>query len=208
MKIVGLLLAGGRSRRLGQDKRFLKFKGKPLILRAYEVAAAVADEVWVLLADSQDEPKIREALGARPLRVVLDPEPGAGPLAALAGALGHIDCEYALLLAVDYPLITSDFLQRLRAHLDSREEQPDVLMPLWQGVPQVTCAFYRCSLHKELQKAFQGGGRSLRRWIESLDPRRVSWVEDHVWRSWTLHPEVFLSVNTPEDYERLCGPGP
>ena len=208
MRATGLLLAGGRSRRLGRDKRFLEFQGKPLILRAYEAAAAVADEIWVLLADPNDEPKVREALEDRPLRVALDPEPGAGPLGALAGALPRVRGEYALLLAVDYPLITGAFLRSLRAHLEAQPKKPDALVPLWQGVPQVTCAFYRRALRQELQEALNGnrGNRSLRRFVEGLPPERLAYVEESVWRGWGP-PHVFQSVNTPEDYERLLGQG-
>lgn len=202
MNVTGLLLAGGRSRRLGKDKRFLEFRGQPLILRAYEAASAIAEEIWVLLADPQDEPRIRETLRARPLRFVFDQEPGAGPLGALAGALPRIRSDYALLMAVDYPFITGSFLRSLRAHLEAQPQKPDVLVPIWQGIPQVTCAFYRCSLREELQEALNSGERSLRRFVEGLPPGRLAHVEEAVWRTWGP-PHVFQSVNTPEDYERL-----
>jgi len=202
MKIVGLLLAGGRSRRLGRDKRFLEFQSKPLILRAYEAAAALTDEIWVLLANPQDEPKIQEALGPRPMRFAFDPEPGAGPLGALAAALPRIESEYALLLAVDQPHLTGEFLKRLIEYGKAQAQDVEVVVPLWRGVLQVTCALYRPLLASELNEAFRRGERSLRRWVESLPKERVRTVPEETWRTWA-HGDVFFDVNTPEDYEHL-----
>jgi molybdopterin-guanine dinucleotide biosynthesis protein A len=202
MKIAVFLPAGGQSRRLGEDKRFLVYEGQPLLLRAYQAAAAVTDEIWALLADPRDEPKFREALGHRPIRFAFDPEPGAGPLGALAGALSLTSGDYALLLAVDYPHVTGAFLRELKAVLTDQAEKPDVLVPLWQGVPQVACAFYGTSLASELQAAFERGGRSLRRWVEDLPAERVMILPEEVWRAWA-DENVFLNVNSWEEYQRL-----
>ena len=200
--IAGLLLAGGRSRRLGQDKRFLPFEGEPLIVRTYRALQAVADELWVLLAHPEDEPRVRAALGDPAVQFAFDPEPGAGPLGALAGALERVRREYALLLAVDYPLMTAAFLRQLRAHLEAQPKKPDVLVPLCRGVPQVTCAFYRRSLRSELQGTLKSGNRSLRRFVEGLPRERVCEVPEAAWKAWA-DEDVFFNINMPEDYERL-----
>ena len=211
MRVAGLLLAGGRSRRLGKDKRFLELDGKPLIARAYEALLEATDAVWVLLADPADEPRVRRALGdrARGLRVLLDPEPGAGPLGALAGALPRVRGDYALLLAVDYPFITGAFLSSLRAHLEAQSPKPDVLVPMWRGVPQVTCALYAAALHEELRRAVARGERSLRRAVEGLPSPRVRRLEEALWRRWTDAPDrLFRNVNTPDDLAGLTPPSP
>ncbi len=202
MRISALLLAGGQSRRLGLDKRFLEFEGKSLLLRACESAAAISDELAVLLSDAEDRQRIQDALGGQAVRFTMDAQPGSGPLGALAGALSHIAGDYALLLAIDYPLITSAFLRELEALLEAQAGRPDVLMPLWQGVPQVTCAFYRKSLAAEIEEAFERGECSLRCWVEGLSAERVMIVPEDKWRAWA-DETVFLNVNTPEDYDRF-----
>lgn len=202
MSITALLLAGGESRRLGQDKRFLKFRGQPLLVRACEAASAISDELVVLLSDAEDRQQIQDALGGQAVRFSMDAQPSSGPLGALAGALSQMESDYALLLAIDYPLITGAFLRGLKAMLADQAEKPDVLVPLWQGVPQVTCAFYRKSLAAEIEEAFERGERSLRRWVEGLPAERVMILSEDVWRAWA-DENVFLNVNSWEEYQRL-----
>ncbi len=199
--ISALILAGGQSCRLGKDKRLLIYKKDPLILRTLRSAKSVSQEVYVLISTKEDE----EVLS--PLLVdtlfILDSSPGSGPLAALAGALSVIsgDYDYVLLLSVDYPLLTGEFLSRMRGFLEEEKTKPDVLVPLFEDTPQVTCAFYRCSIAEGLQRAFDEGERSLRRWVESRE-KGVKYIKEETWTEWGS-PSVFLNLNTPQDYERL-----
>ncbi len=201
MKITALVLAGGQSHRMGQDKRLLEYQGKPLIRRAFEATQAISDELWVLIASHEDQ-QILSPLLNRDTRFLLDEHPNSGPLAALVNALPHVKSKYALLLAVDYPLVTRSFLQKMKSTLEAQAPSPDAFVPLWQGIPQVACAFYRQSLHTELKEAFLKGERSLRRWVLSSPKGRVQWLHEEDWQRWE-HREVFLNVNTPQDYQRL-----
>ena len=199
--ISALILAGGKSRRLGKDKRLLIYKKDPLILRALRSAKSVSQEVYVLISTKEDEevlsPLLVDAL------FILDSSPGSGPLAALAGALSVIsgDYDYVLLLSADYPLITGEFLLRMKGFLEKEKTKPDVLIPLFEDAPQVTCAFYRRSIAEGLQRAFEQGERSLRRWVESRE-KGVKYIKEETWTEWESRT-VFFNLNTPEDYERL-----
>jgi molybdopterin-guanine dinucleotide biosynthesis protein A len=199
--ISALILAGGRSRRLGKDKRLLIYKEEPLILRAFRCAQSITQDVYVLVSTKEDEEVLSSVLGD--VTFILDSFPGSGPLGALAGAFSVIsnDYDYVLLLSVDYPLLTGEFLLLMKGFLEEQKIKPDVLVPLFEGIPQVTCAFYRRSIAKSLQKAFEQGERSLRRWVES-DEKVVNYIKEETWTEWGSH-SVFLNLNTPQDYERL-----
>jgi molybdopterin-guanine dinucleotide biosynthesis protein A len=107
MNISAVLLAGGESRRMGQDKATLVFHGKPLWeiqldllrkLRPREIfLSARSDPVW------------------RPADVhfVPDQTPSRGPLSGLAATLSRILTNHLLALAIDMPLMTEDFLRSL-----------------------------------------------------------------------------------------------
>ena len=107
MNISAVLLAGGESRRTGQDKATLVFRGKPL---------------WEIQLDLLRKLRPREIFlsartdpGWRPADVhfVPDQTPSRGPLSGLAATLARIQTDHLLALAIDMPLMTEDFLRSL-----------------------------------------------------------------------------------------------
>ena len=107
MNISAALLAGGESRRMGQDKATLVFHGKPL---------------WEIQLDLLRKLRPREIfLSARTdpgwqpadLHFVPDQTPSRGPLSGLAATLARIQTDHLLALAIDMPLMTEDFLRSL-----------------------------------------------------------------------------------------------
>jgi len=205
---TALILAGGRSRRMGQDKRFLLHEGIPLLWRVIEAARELTRDVRILLSD--DDPKVSAALSeprssgsgqVQNALTIVARFPDEGPLAALAGALGQAAGQYALVLAADYPMLDGKFLRKFKEALDSAAGVPDVVVPVADGIVQVTCAFYRVAVAGELAAEREGGERSLRRWIE----RRLSGVEridQEKWRDWS-NPDALFNVNTPGEYQQL-----
>jgi molybdopterin-guanine dinucleotide biosynthesis protein A len=128
--IGALVLAGGASRRLGEDKTAALIDGVPLLDR---VLGALGDDVEVIVVG----PPRRTA---RPVRFVLEQPPGGGPVAALAAGLAELATDRCFLLAADLPFLTAEALAQLaRAggpHMDgavavdgSGREQP--LLSYW-----------------------------------------------------------------------------
>lgn len=100
---VGVVLAGGRSSRMGRDKALLDWHGRPLLER----------QLAVLREAGVDDARVS---GHRPrYRGVADALPGAGPLGGLAGIAGALDGDAELLvIPVDMPLLQATLLRRLR----------------------------------------------------------------------------------------------
>lgn len=108
-----LLLAGGRSRRMGRDKALLEWGGRPL----WEVQAAKLASLQPqrLLIACREEQGLHHSQAGRPFAAVewlFDP-PGEdlGPMAAIVRALGTDTGMPLLVLAVDMPWVTADFLR-------------------------------------------------------------------------------------------------
>lgn len=107
-----LILAGGESRRMGRDKAWLKLEGRTLLALAIEKArAAGCGEVMISGRSDQDY----SALGCP---VLHDLEPGFGPVAGIERGLHACAAPLLLVLAVDLPDISVDFLKRLRGRCD------------------------------------------------------------------------------------------
>jgi molybdenum cofactor guanylyltransferase len=107
LPLTAVLLAGGQSRRMGTDKALLEIEGQPLWRRQLSLLESMEPaEVFVSGPRRPDFPAT--------LRNVEDAGPSRGPLSGLATALRAATCPHVLVLAVDMPLMTRAFLDKLR----------------------------------------------------------------------------------------------
>jgi len=110
MNFSAVILAGGQSRRMGQDKAWLEVGGQPLITRALAVLRASGiQEIFISGRAGVDYSALR-----RP--VLLDLHPDCGPLGGIQPALARASAPMVLVLAVDLPRMTSGFLRTLAEH--------------------------------------------------------------------------------------------
>lgn len=112
MNLSAVILAGGESRRMGKDKAWLEVGGQPLITRALStLRASGIEEVLISGRAGTDY----STLGCT---VLFDHEPGCGPLAGVERALSAANAPLVLVLAVDLPKMTAQFLCKLAQHCD------------------------------------------------------------------------------------------
>lgn len=106
MPVSGVILAGGGSRRMGQDKALLQVGGQRLIDRVAGLVGQVVDEVVVVAADPA-------RYRSDNWRVVADAFPGAGSLGGLYTGLQAARHAYVIAVAVDMPFVNPDVLRYL-----------------------------------------------------------------------------------------------
>lgn len=107
MNFSAVILAGGKSSRMGGDKAFLEIGGQTLLARQIQLAREIgAAEVFISGRAGVDY----SASGGR---VLLDNFPDAGPLAGIERALDAASSPLLLVLAVDLPDMSADFLRKL-----------------------------------------------------------------------------------------------
>lgn len=186
---AGLLLAGGRSRRMGCDKATLAFGGRPLA--DHQAATLAASGAWPLLYACRPD----QAHRPPGLRVVGDEPPGDGALAALVRAWRTEPAEVLIVLAVDLPLVTADFLAELAR---SARGAGASVVPLRDGRLEPLAAAWHRSALAELEAAASRGGSfqevAVRlRTAGLLRPRPVSAAE----------AAQLSNANTPEEFAQL-----
>jgi molybdopterin-guanine dinucleotide biosynthesis protein A len=176
--LLGAVLAGGTSRRMGTDKADVEISGATLLDRVATAVAEVSDRVVVL----GDE---REGYESWP-----DRAPGSGPLAGLATALSMMTEDRALVVAVDNAFVQPGTL----AHLVSVESDLPVVPVDRTGVRQVTCAVYPRQIAGQAMEEAQTGGS-----VQTLLDR-VSFfpVTPDQWEAWGEDGRSWYSVDTPE----------
>lgn len=141
MQTAGIVLAGGRSSRMGSSKAALEWHGSTLLRRVTGIVARGANgPVVVVRAPGQALPEL-----APEVEVTEDPVEGRGPLQGLAAGLLALEgrAEAAFLASTDVPLLHPRFVARV---LDALDDDVDVVLPHARGYPQPLAAAYRVSL--------------------------------------------------------------
>ena len=104
---VGFVLAGGESRRMGEDKALVPFAGRTLVEQAVQILRGAGLAVWIAGARMPLE---------RFAPVVKDGKPGSGPLGGICAALESMTAHRAVFLPVDQPLTPACLIQLLMRH--------------------------------------------------------------------------------------------
>ncbi|GEL21349.1 hypothetical protein PSU4_03030 [Pseudonocardia sulfidoxydans NBRC 16205] len=204
---AGIVLAGGRSSRMGTAKAALDWFGVPLLARvAGLVGRAVDGPVVVVRAPGQSLPP----LPAR-VEVVDDPVEGRGPLQGIAVGLDAVAgrAGAAFVTATDLPLLHPAYVRRVLALLD---DEHDVVVPQVHGFPQPLAAAYRVSL-APLVTSLVGDG--VRRPPDLFTRCRVVRPDEQALLAGSALARVdpaidsLLNINTPEELATvLARPAP
>jgi molybdopterin-guanine dinucleotide biosynthesis protein A len=186
VKVVGVILAGGRARRMGGgDKALAELAGRPL---AAHVAERLSDHVAALALNANGDPARFAALG---LPVLPDPLPGrpgplAGVLAALDWAVGQ-GAAAAVTAPADTPFLPPDLVPRLRAASDEGARPALAAGPA--GGLHPLCALWPVRLAPALRAALGRGAAKVRDFAADQGAATVAFASE----------AAFFNVNTPED---------
>ena len=112
--ITGIILAGGKSSRMGTDKSFLSLKGKPFVQYSIDALKPLVSEI-IIVSDN-------EAYNGFGLKRVNDIIKNAGPVSGIYSGLEASTTEYNLILSCDIPLINSEILEKLINAIDDCSE--------------------------------------------------------------------------------------
>lgn len=184
---VGVVLAGGASRRMGRDKARLELDGASLVERAARRLDAVVSEV--VIAD--------RGRGLASSYRSVDDGPGRGPAAGLLGAAAARPDRDLLVLACDLPAVPPDLLRALAESVGG-----EAWVPRWSRGVEPLCALYRPAALAALAAAVEDGHLSLVGWLRDLD-RRARFLEGPALASFGSPESLFLNLNTPQDLAKL-----
>jgi molybdopterin-guanine dinucleotide biosynthesis protein A len=183
---------------MGRDKLLLEVGGVPLLRRVRDALAARCAEMVLVGADPVRLEGVRRIPDARP--------GGLGPLAGMEAGLTAASNRLVFVAAGDMPFLSTD----LMGYLLERLEGCGVcaVVPRHRGASHPLCAAYDREVAPHVRAALDGGVRSVREFLEGLDP--VEYVEAELRRFGD--PDLFLmNVNSPEDLDRaraICGDPP
>jgi molybdenum cofactor guanylyltransferase len=190
-----IVLAGGLSRRLGQDKRRLRLwgsAGPTLLEHTVGIVARLCADVIVVLND----PEVWRDL---PARLVTDIYPGSGSLGGIYSGLVAATHDYALAVASDMPFLGADLIHAMLMH----PRDYDVLIPrsLHSGTTRNALgveplhAIYSKACLQPMRTMLESGRRQIAAFFPLV---QVAYVEPEETRRYDPSGRSLLNVNTPE----------
>jgi molybdopterin-guanine dinucleotide biosynthesis protein A len=159
--LSAVILAGGASSRMGQDKASLSYQGSPLLRRVYDLAREMADPVYVV---TPWRDRYQSILTDNNLWIN-EPLPTQGPLWGFALAIPRLTTEWILLLPCDLPLLSADLLGDGHAQLAAVEPRAIAFLPRQAKGWEPFCGFYRRACFADLQAYLASDGRSFQGWL-------------------------------------------
>ena len=198
--MTGLVLAGGRSHRMGADKATLRVGGRRLVDRAVVLLRGCCDEVLVASGDGR---RLDDLPGGRPggpgvVQVVQVPDavPGAGPLGGVLAGLETAAHPLVAVLAVDMPFADAAVLRLLARLLAERRSGEAVVVPLADGRLQPLHAVWARNAAPALRALLATGERSATAAARRLGARVVEPAE---WAPVARTAVFAANVNEPAD---------
>ena len=196
--LAAVVLAGGRSRRMGRDKATLPLSGERLVDRAVRIARGAFDEVVVVRGHPE-----RPAIPGLDVPQVADEIPGQGALGGIHAGLVAIGAPAAVVIACDMPLLEGAFLTWIGEQLGDRE----VAVPRCAGGLQPLCAAYHRRCLPVIEAFLVHGQRQVYAFYPRVRTRELHLDAGGPWRG---REDLFTNVNTPAELaalERRLGAG-
>lgn len=193
MDPIVAILAGGRSRRMGEPKPCLELGGMPLIHYPLEAARAARLEPWIVAKPGSELPPTD-------CRVLLEPAEPHHPLLGVVTALREARPTPVIAVAADMPFVTAGLLKRLALSDSTATVEAE-------GRPQPLLARYDPSALEALERALAADAAATAALVE-LEPETIGGAELRRFGDPGL---ICFNVNSPADLERaerLLDPGP
>ena len=180
---TAIILAGGDSKRMGQDKAMLTFAGRPLI-------QSVLDRIQPLFPATMLS--VRELRPEFDLPQVCDREGDGGPLTGLVSALAQVTTPWAFAVGCDMPFVSPALIEQLAAH----RARYQAVVPVVAGCLQPLAAFYSDNCVAIMRASLALGDKSLLGALKLLD---VCYVDENDLLRADPQLRSFFDLDTPQD---------
>ena len=193
-EICAVILAGGKSRRMGRDKALIRIGGRTLVEIMAERVSPLTDKVFI----SANNP---ETFSFLPFQAVPDLYPGQGPLSGLHAVMAEHVYTLYITLACDLPGLPASLIRRM---LDVSEGFDAVIPRTSDGMAHPLAAVYRRTCLPVIEDALQ---KKANKFIDAFpgDGLRVRWMEPGE-GNFTYND--LANINTPDDlrkFHQACG---
>lgn len=186
--LAGLILCGGQSTRMIEDKCLIPYHGVPQVQHLHSLLTALVQDVRISCRPDQEDviAKSFTKSGLVPV-ITYDAQEyaGHGPMSGLLTAWDSLNGRSLLVIACDYPLVTREDLSQL---VDSRDPKNSAVCYNRNNVDEPLVAIYENEVEPFMRHSFEVGEYSLRKLLSVIRTTRIA----------PSHPDHLDSVDTPE----------
>lgn len=168
--LYGLILAGGYSKRMGQDKALIDFHGKPQVSFCFDLVSRFCKQVFVSVRADQRYFHL-------PLLNDLEKFANQGPLGGILSAMENYPDVSWLVLACDLPLVEENTLRFLIAHRET-SKIATAFKSAGDQLPEPLCAVWESHAFNELSASFSKGMRCPRKILINSDAHLLNLPDD------------------------------
>lgn len=188
----GIVLAGGKSKRMGKDKRRVLFHGSTLLETSVNRLRNITDELIVVTCEE------KEGFDIGDVRFVKDLQKNKGPMIGILSGLSEMKNSYGIVTTVDNPLIPEEFLNYMKEEAIGY----DLTVPKWKRGTEPLVAVYSKNLIPVMNEWIKKG-KNLAPHLLTQEPNlRVRFVEEEEIDKFGDPEIIFLNINTESDLRK------
>lgn len=182
-KVTGIILAGGKSSRMGRNKALIEINEKPMIAHVHGILKNLCDEIIISANETESYNFLNE-------KIVSDEIPGLGPIGGIYSCLKKSSTQKNLVLACDIPFISKEFLIHILLHKNDAE----FVLPVSEKYkPEPLCAIYDKSIIKLLEQMIGKKDYKIQNLVNYCSYKFLHSTEVQ------FNPLLLKNINTPQD---------
>jgi len=183
--LTGIILSGGKSARMGENKAFIKVEGTPIIHRIHSLFERLFNEI-IIVTEQKD---LFSNLNAR---IYSDLIPNRGVLGGLYTGIFFSSFPFSFCVACDMPFLKESIIKYLIKNIDNY----DVIVPKTEDGLQPLHALYSKNCLEPIKKIMEQGKYKV---LDFYPMVKVKIIDEHEFFSFDPMKESFVNVNTPEE---------
>ncbi|HEX2934748.1 MAG TPA: molybdenum cofactor guanylyltransferase [Bacteroidales bacterium] len=181
--VTGIVLAGGRSSRMGTDKSLMLLHGKPIISHVIEAIKPLCDQVVI-----SSNKSVYDFTGCD---VWPDLYPIQAPMIGIYSCLKRSTTDLNIVVSCDIPFVETALFTNLLQNM----EGSDIIVPVHDNYVEPLCAIYKKKVVPALQQFIDQQNYRLFEFVEHMPHRRLEINPS------TFSKRIFLNINTMDDFD-------
>ncbi len=181
INITGVVLAGGESSRMGEEKSLMQFKEQKLIEFSITALKPYCSEI--LISSSKN---IHQTFS---YRIIADEYHKIGPIAGIHSALRNSHTDFIIILPCDSPMVKSQFVEYLLSQIGENDK---VIVPQYQSNKEPLFAIYHKSILPVIELQIKNQDYRLTHILDKVNAKVIE-VTDR---------SCFVNINTPQDFNK------